>query len=467
MSTAAPVYTEPAYYEKGNVELAVETPVMAQRLEKRRHLTSNSERLLIVLVGLPARGKSFLSRKLLNYLTWRGNKCRIFNVGKYRREAASQLAHESHDHFTDADGKRQKVGACDANFFDDGNQQAAQLRQRVAHLALMDTLEWLEDTSDVLPESSTRDTTHSLRRQNQRVAIFDATNSTKQRRAWILQTCKERDEESGKSTGVVFVESICNDQELLEENMRQKISSCPDFDGVDEKEALADLQQRVEKYESRYEPIDDDALSYIQIFNLSSKILVNHVYGRLAKVIVPAFMGWHTGSRPIYLCRAGETTAMQRFIMADQSEHSATREPQANFAKQMRGDSLGKRGLLFRDALCDYIEQEGIDFVHQQNSNRDTGTSISGLLPDPTVDLDDDSSIPQFPCLVMSSTMPRALQTASWRLEFPIKDVSNLNPLDMGDFAGMDLEDIKEQHPEWYKQLEREPFHTRYVTTVQ
>jgi broad specificity phosphatase PhoE len=63
--------------------------------------------------------------------------------------------------------------------------------------------------------------------------------------------------------------------------------------------------------------------------------------------------------------------------------------------------------------------------------------------------------------------MPRALETASWRLEFPIKDVSNLNPLDMGDFAGMDLEEIKEQHPEWYGQLERDPFHTRYVATTQ
>jgi broad specificity phosphatase PhoE len=414
-------------------------------------------------VGLPARGKSFLSRKLLNYLTWRGNQCRIFNVGKYRREAASQLAHESHDHFIDRDGTRQKMGACDANFFDDSNQQAAKLRQRVAHLALMDALEWLENANGAV---DSRDSTHSLRRQNQSVAIFDATNSTKQRRAWILQTCKERDEESGKSTGVVFVESICNDKELLVENMHHKISSCPDFDGVDRKEAMADLQQRVEKYESRYEPIDDDALSYIQIFNLSSKILVNHVYGRLAKVIVPAFMGWHTGSRPIYLCRAGETEAMQRYIM-NNGEHSATREPQANTVKRMRGDSLGPRGLAFRDSLCDFIEQEGLDFMNQKLSkihprDMETGTSISGLLPDPNCDLDDDSSIPQFPCLVMSSTMPRALETASWRLEFPIKDVSNLNPLDMGDFAGIDLEEIKEQHPEWYEQLERDPFHTRF-----
>ena len=56
--SAAPSY----YYAKGSVELAVETPVMMQRLEKRRKLTGGSntmdgDRLIIVLVGLPARGK--------------------------------------------------------------------------------------------------------------------------------------------------------------------------------------------------------------------------------------------------------------------------------------------------------------------------------------------------------------------------------------------------------------------------
>jgi broad specificity phosphatase PhoE len=58
--------------------------------------------------------------------------------------------------------------------------------------------------------------------------------------------------------------------------------------------------------------------------------------------------------------------------------------------------------------------------------------------------------------------MPRAVETATWRhMPFPVKDVSNLNPLDMGDFSGMDLETIRQQYPEWYEQLEREPFYTR------
>lgn len=434
------------YYDQGSVELAVETPVMMQRLEKRRHLTNNSEQLLIVLVGLPARGKSFLARKLVNYLTWRGNKCRIFNVGKYRREAAAELFSENDE------GNFQ-----DAHFFDDSNEAAAKLRQKVAEIALKDTLEWLQDNQ----VSDTEDTTHSLRRQYQRVAIFDATNSTNERRKWILKQCAIANEESGKTTGVVFVESICNDRELLEENFHQKITSSPDYEGIPREEAIADLQERVHQYESRYEPMgDDDTQSYIQIFNLSSKILVNHVYGRLAKVVVPALMGWHTGSRPIYLCRAGETTAMQSYMSAEHLNSPGVEERKK--VVRMRGDRLGERGLRFRDALCDFVLKDGTEFMNRKkvsvNHPRelDTGTSISGLNPYPGY-----STSAPFPCLVMSSTMPRAIQTASGGLPFPVKDVSNLNPLDTGDFAGMDLETIREMHPEWYGQLEKEPFHTR------
>lgn len=71
-----------------------------------------------------------------------------------------------------------------------------------------------------------------------------------------------------------------------------------------------------------------------------------------------------------------------------------------------------------------------------------------------------------FPCRILTSTMPRATDTVSWEepdCEFNIDRMSNLNPLDKGDFAGMELDEIKEANPEWYAKLERDPFLTRYV----
>ena len=43
------------------------------------------------MVGLPARGKSFISRKISRFLQWRGLQVEIFNVGKYCREPIPDL----------------------------------------------------------------------------------------------------------------------------------------------------------------------------------------------------------------------------------------------------------------------------------------------------------------------------------------------------------------------------------------
>ncbi|KAI6857090.1 hypothetical protein KC334_g22142, partial [Hortaea werneckii] len=45
-------------------------------------------KLVIVMVGLPARGKSYITKKLARYLNWLQHDTTIFNVGERRRVAA-------------------------------------------------------------------------------------------------------------------------------------------------------------------------------------------------------------------------------------------------------------------------------------------------------------------------------------------------------------------------------------------
>jgi predicted kinase len=197
---------------------------------QRRRLTKTASRTVIVLVGLPARGKSFVARKLLIYLNWTGVHCKIFNVGKYRRAVhASNIAAST---LTTTD--REKQGACDASFFDPNNEAAKQVRELAAHRAMDDMLEWLDSelSLEEVDHSSDEDSSsHSnlVYKSIERVAIFDATNSTQARRQWIVDCCTRPDRK--ETIGVVFVESVCDDQELLEANYRYKISSCPDFAG--------------------------------------------------------------------------------------------------------------------------------------------------------------------------------------------------------------------------------------------
>ena len=51
----------------------------------RAQLTPDADTMVIVLVGLPARGKSFISKKLERYLSWRGDAVRIDGLGAQRR----------------------------------------------------------------------------------------------------------------------------------------------------------------------------------------------------------------------------------------------------------------------------------------------------------------------------------------------------------------------------------------------
>ena len=46
-------------------------------------------KLVIVMVGLPARGKSYITKKMTRYLNWLQHDTRIFNVGEKRRVAAT------------------------------------------------------------------------------------------------------------------------------------------------------------------------------------------------------------------------------------------------------------------------------------------------------------------------------------------------------------------------------------------
>ena len=125
--------TPPAstYYQGSQQPSTVTSTATLAHLHQRASLTATSSRLCIVLVGLPARGKSFLSRKLSQFLNWRGCEVKVFNVGSYRR-AAEESAGSS--------GR--------ADFFKADNDKGMHERERVAGLAVDDMIEFLETPVD-------------------------------------------------------------------------------------------------------------------------------------------------------------------------------------------------------------------------------------------------------------------------------------------------------------------------------
>ena len=91
-----------------------------------------------------------------------------------------------------------------------------------------------------------------LRLEESQVGVYDATNSTRDRRAVVRREC----EAAGHR--VVFIESICNDPEIIDTNVRQTKLFSPDYVGIPADEAVHDFRLRIAHYEHAYEPVGDD-----------------------------------------------------------------------------------------------------------------------------------------------------------------------------------------------------------------
>jgi len=351
-------------------------------LKMRRHvLTPDSQHIVMVMVGLPARGKSFVSKKLERFLKWRGIQARIFNVGETRRKHGG-------DH--------------SASFFDPTNSST---REAIAQGVLDELIEWLGASSDTA------------------AAIFDATNSTVARRDSISARIRQR----LAGCAVVFVESVCDDPVILERNLLQKVRCSPDYRDADAENALNDLRERVRQYELQYETLSNaETHPYIKLFNLSSQLHLHHIYGRMANSLVPYMMGIHVSARPIWLVRCAHCPGAEGQTSSPGSP-VAGRPPPASTVVVDRSAKLSPEGLAFAKGLGAFCERRCKEFAQE----------------DSELELEPE-------CTTFTSTLPRAIQTASFVPSTHINASPALNPLDKGICYGLTEDEFRRQMAEEY-----------------
>lgn len=216
------------------------------------------------MVGLPARGKTYISQKVVRYLNWLGVPARTFNVGEYRRaHFGTSLPHE---------------------FFDYHNVQAYRKREEAAKEALEDLLAWLATASAT-------------------VAVYDATNTTKARRKNIVERCHEFGQSHSIDVQVLFVESVCEDEDIVTENIRAVKITSPDYAGLDPVHASVDFRERIRHYEEVYETMDESELTYLKLINVGKKVIVNRIRGYLESRMVYYLMNLHIEKRSIFFTR--------------------------------------------------------------------------------------------------------------------------------------------------------------------
>ena len=235
----------------------------------RIRLTPDSGQLILVLVGLPARGKSMLGYKLSRFLSWRGYKTKHFRVGQKRRDA------------WDPDGSRSPQPS--ASLFDSSKAYASMTRETISLNAFDELLTWIET-------------------ENGQVAVFDACNATIARRMKLVEKVNALNAKgSGCSAGIVFIESVVTDPEVVHAMSLWKVRHSEDFRGLKEEEALADLNTRIEHYERNYQTVREAEGPYIKLFDLRAKVHACNVYGRMAKSVMPYLLSLHSISRPVFM----------------------------------------------------------------------------------------------------------------------------------------------------------------------
>ncbi|EAU85412.2 fructose-2,6-bisphosphatase [Coprinopsis cinerea okayama7 len=232
----------------------------------------SESKIVVAMVGLPARGKSYLSNKLMIYLKWLEYDVKVFNVGQLRRTRARQRAQK--------EGVKEEHNA---SWFSHANKQANESREQLAHDSLEMLIQWLKDGGNV--------------------GIHDATNSTRARRASIEERVKK---EEGMS--LIFLESYCDDPAVIAANVALKVSSGdPDYKDVPPEEAKRDFLRRISEYEKVYETITEPHLSYLRIVNVGSQVTVSRINGYLQSRIAFFLTNLHLKRRSIYLSRHGES----------------------------------------------------------------------------------------------------------------------------------------------------------------
>ncbi len=218
----------------------------------------DNTKLYIVMVGLPARGKSTIASKLKENLGKNNIKTRIFNNGDLRRKLSPQNTSYS-------------------EFYDPRNRHGVELREKIALINMKRAKEYLKRTGHV--------------------AILDATNVSLKRRKKITKLLTDH--------VILFIECINDDEEILKANIDRKVAH-PEFNHLGKEAAIESFKQRINFYQTIYTPIEKKA-NFIKLDSLYNKILQEEIsedipyYDRVRDFLVTDTV------KNLFLIRHGET----------------------------------------------------------------------------------------------------------------------------------------------------------------
>ncbi|MDR3362986.1 MAG: 6-phosphofructo-2-kinase/fructose-2,6-bisphosphatase [Desulfovibrio sp.] len=250
-------------------------------------------KLYVAMVGLPARGKSTLARRIREGLIAEGIKAAIFNNGDRRR---ALLGAES----------------TNPDFYNPDNKRGREAREMICRRNMDDARDWLGKGGDV--------------------AILDATNASRARRALMEATLNDHP--------LLFVECLNEDPVLLDACIKQK-TTLPEYAGYSSEDALASFLKRISYYETIYDPLGKEKF-WLSVDAPANRILserpceVSPYYPAIREIAVNVWV------HSLCLVRHGQTEFnIQGRIGGDPSLTDKGRAQAEALARHMLGRKIG------------------------------------------------------------------------------------------------------------------------------
>ncbi|KAL9108947.1 MAG: hypothetical protein Q9227_006343 [Pyrenula ochraceoflavens] len=343
----------------------------------------HSGRIAIATVGLPARGKTHISVALARYLRWLGVKTRIFHLGDYRRATVGPGKDVPEDYF-----------------FVNASASTVLLRQKIL-------------------KKCREDIYHFLNHENGQIAIYDAVNPLSAGRKSLAKEFAKHDIET------LFIESSCDDERIIEENVRSVKISSPDYQGWDLDEAVKHYLARMSAKIPHFETMEESDLNYIKMINAGERLVINNCsFGYLSHRIVFYLLNLHIKSRHTYFARAG-TSPENDTYKADAGLSSQGEE----YAKKMCSTLLKHRA----EEQATLLVQGGPE-------------------------------TPLKPLTVWTSTRRRTVETAQYLAQkgFGVRQRSQMSQLNPGVCDKMSERRIRLEFPEEIEKHDLDPYHHRY-----
>jgi len=295
MSSRSPSTSPPTDDGAGMLQPPQTSPRMniSTLLRRKQYTIDLHDKLLITIVGLPARGKSYTAKKLMAYLTWLGFKVKLFNFEEKRIPTPTKRRNSR----TLESEPTMSRSLPDTSKFPILPRVAVMDPYRNPVEPDIQVVTAEDDTNAKVMKILVQQFLEFFRTEGGEIALFIPWSTTHKKRCNLLSKCQQ----SGLNLNVLFVENICNDISILKQNLQNKIDNSPYLKNMPPSEATRYLHQRILKYQRSFETISDDNMSYIKMINLSSKIISNRIFGHLSTTVMNFLTSIHLELRPVWL----------------------------------------------------------------------------------------------------------------------------------------------------------------------